>query len=137
MTTTKKQADGLEPTTAIHAQNQDGSAHVVGIGNLRVLLINDDGSWFAQGLEIDYFAQGDSLDDAKARFERGLEATLDEHLKVHGTISGALQVAPKEVWGEALDSAPQMQTFWQVSTHRLEPWYSGIQYFSQASAEAC
>jgi predicted RNase H-like HicB family nuclease len=47
------------------------------IGALRVFIYNDDGSYFAQGLELDYFAQGESLEDVKARFFDGLLLTLD------------------------------------------------------------
>ena len=84
---------------------------MVGIGNLRVMVFNDDGSWFAQGLEIDYFSQGDSLEDVKARFEGGLCATFSEHLKTHGTIEGVLKVAPQEVWQELFLGKPSVSSY--------------------------
>ena len=49
-----------------------GDTHVVGIGNLRVAIETDGKFWTAQGLEIDYIAQGDDLEDAKKQFEDGL-----------------------------------------------------------------
>lgn len=88
---------------AIHTTS--GSTHVVHIGNLRVLIVNDDSSWFANGLEIDYAAQGSSLKDVKHRFERGLAATIDQHLKVYGSIDRILKPAPEDVWVELMHAA--------------------------------
>jgi len=81
---------------ALHAKK--GSSHAIVIANIKVLILNDDGSWFAQGLDIDYSAQGESLEAVKTLFESGLEKTLKEHIKTHGDIGGVLQVAPKECW---------------------------------------
>lgn len=64
------------------------------------MLVDDEGSWFAQGLEIDYFAQGSTIEDVQRRFQSGLEETIDFHLKMFGTVEGVLRVAPKEVWDE-------------------------------------
>ena len=101
--------------SAIHATNE--SAHVVGIGNLRVMITNDDGSWFAQALEVDYAAQGSSFEDVKRRFERGLRATVDEHLKVYGSIEKLLRPAPRSVWVTFLLAAKIEQRFSQVTVH--------------------
>ena len=79
------------------ATNKKGDA-VVGIGNLRVLITVEDGFWFAQGLEIDYAAQGSSLTDVRERFENGLMATVNEHLRVYGKLDALLQPAPVEQW---------------------------------------
>jgi hypothetical protein len=38
----------MEKTTAFHGMTED--AHVVGVGNLRVVIIPDGDGWFAQGL---------------------------------------------------------------------------------------
>ena len=86
-------------TTAFHGQSEDGF-NVVGIGNLRVVLIQDDDAWFAQGLEIDYAAQGSSVEDVKKKFAQGLCATLHENLKAYGNIERILRVAPPQVWNE-------------------------------------
>lgn len=87
---------------ASHVKTDDGSRHLVGIGNLRVVLVEEDGCWFAQGLEIDYASQGGTLEEAKKRFETGLEATIDQNLRVFGSIDRLLRAAPGEVWQELL-----------------------------------
>ena len=82
------------------------------------MLLQDDGSWFAQGLEIDYFAQGATIEDVKHRFQEGLRETLDFHLKLFGTIDGVLRVAPKEVWDEFYGDQPGLRNLYsQVSMH--------------------
>src|ERR1039458_1707330 len=84
----KAKKKGKLSTTAFHGVSHDGIHHVVGIGNLRVVIVPDGDFWFAQGLEIDYAVQGASEKDAKKKFEDGLEHTIEEHLKIHGTIEG-------------------------------------------------
>lgn len=138
MATTKKDKGALEPTTAIHARTPDGALHLVDIENLRVVLRNDDGSWFAQGLEIDYFAQGNSREDVRARFERGLEATIDDHLETFGTIDRVLKPAPADVRREAKEAVRELNAYSTTSTHtfvpELTPFYPAIQYYSGAEA---
>jgi len=100
------------------------------------MLFNDDGSWFAQGLEIDLCAQGSSLADVKTRFENGLCATIHEHLKTYGDIKGVLQVAPQEVWDEFFAAKPQTSLYSQVSLHEFHEalQFSGIEYYEKAVA---
>jgi hypothetical protein len=108
------------PAVAIQASHPDGEHHVVGIGNLRVVLVPDGDAWFAQGLEIDYAAQGDTVEDAKQQFEDGLVATIEEHLKQHGNIRLLLNVAPNEVWNEMLhEPGAQRKRFSTVSSHHI------------------
>jgi hypothetical protein len=125
--------------TAIHARNDDGSGHLVGIGNLRVLLLKDEGSWFAQGLDIDYFAQGSSLADAQRRFQSGLLETIDVHLGTYGNIDGVLQPAPAEVWAEFLRTPSLRRLYSQVSFHKGESNlavlpFSGVEFYEAAAA---
>lgn len=98
-----------------------GSKHAVGFGDLRVVLLSDaPGVWYAQGLEIDYIAQGQTLEGAKKAFESGLVSTINEHLKLYGNIRGLLQVAPPEKWAEAFDQGPSGNyRYSQVSNHKL------------------
>lgn len=77
-----------------------GSTHAVGLGDLRVLLVQEGDVWYAQGLEIDYVAQGASLEGAQSAFERGLALTIREHLKLFGDIQRLLTPAPRAVWDE-------------------------------------
>lgn len=115
--TKKKPAE----TVAFHGQSSDGTHHVVGIGNLRVVIIPDGDVWFAQGLEIDYAVQGASEEDVKRKFEYGLEATVEAHLTIHGTIEGLLKVAPPEVWKEFLgDPSGKRKIYSQVTSHVLQ-----------------
>src|SRR5579863_5371997 len=66
-----KKAANERAATAIHAKHSDGNRHIVGIGNLRVIIVPDGKLWFAQGLEIDYAVQGNSVEDAKRQLEAG------------------------------------------------------------------
>jgi hypothetical protein len=116
---------------AFHDTTRDGN--VVGVGNLRVLLRNADGYWFAQGLEIDYAAQGETIEDVQQRFEHGLECTIREHLKVFGTIERLLVPAPGEVWRELVDGKPKCvaKRHSQLSIH---PFFEAFAYYSDAIA---
>jgi hypothetical protein len=123
---TKRPAQG---TGAFHLK--EGATHVVGVRLLRVVLTNEEGGWFAQGLEIDYFAQGSSREDVKRRFEEGLCATIDEYLKKHGSIEWFLQPAPDRVWNEFLRSKQTPLWFSSLSVHRHD---LGIQYYQLDAA---
>jgi len=129
-------------TTAFQIGNKDGSTHVVGIGNLRVMLQDDEGSWFAQGLEVDYFAQGSTIEDAQRRFQEGLRETIDFHLKMYGKIDGVLRVAPQEVWDEFHGDQPGLRKLYsQVSIHLdgdlLTAFpYESIAYYGKEQAAA-
>lgn len=88
-------------TEAFHMT--DGkNKHVVGVKALQVLLLKDGDGWFAQGLQIDYAACGDSIAAAKKNFETGLAHTIGEHLVMYGDIEKLLKVAPQEAWHEYL-----------------------------------
>jgi hypothetical protein len=96
----KKKIEKDEAATAFHVKAEN--VNVVGVGNLRVVIFKEDDSYFAQGLEIDYAAAGESIEDVKRRFEQGLADTLHAHARVFNDISGFLRVAPQEVWNEFL-----------------------------------
>jgi len=111
-------------TDAVHISNNTkdgGSSHAVGLGDLRVMILSEgENVWYAQGLEVDYLAQGTSQEEVKRAFEVGLQATISEHLKLFGNISKLLQIAPQEVWDEFYAHGPSGQyRFTQVSTHKL------------------
>ena len=124
------------PAMAFHAKHKDGLHHIVGIGNLRVVLVPDGDVWFAQGLEIDYAAQGVSEADAKKQFENGLTSTIEEHLRVYGTIKNLLKIAPQAVWNELLyDATAHYKLYTQVTGHEIEALpFAGIQYIAMAAA---
>lgn len=129
---------------AIMGSALDGSHHVVGLGNIRVVLLPEDGYWFAQGLEIDYAVQGSSLEDAKKQFEDGLMATIDEHLKVFGSIEKILCVAPPDVWHDVATKGSKLYRLNHASFHSAKqltaqidsPFpYKGIDFFAPMAAE--
>jgi hypothetical protein len=108
-----------KPSAIFHGKANDGR-DVVGIGNLRVIIVQDDDVWFAQGLEIDYAAQGSSVSNVKKKFERGLCATIHENLKAYGNIEKMLRAAPPDVWQEMLyTSTRKVKEYSQVSFHDL------------------
>lgn len=82
-------------TTAIHAQQDN--VNVVILDSLRVLITEDEDGWIAQGVEVDYFAGGESLEDVQRRFEIGLHKTAEEYIKRNGNIKSLLQWAPEDV----------------------------------------
>ena len=107
---------GAAVATAIHAKTGDN--HIVGIGNLRVVIIQDGKFWFAQGLEIDYAAEGSSPEEVKKTFEEGLCGSIHEHLRVYGTIEKFLIPAPSELWKELLfDPIADVNRYSQLSWH--------------------
>ena|SRR5579859_6972151 len=101
------------------------------VWNLRVIVTNDDGGWFAQGLEIDYAAQGESLEEVKKNFEHGLGATIQAHLTIHGNLDQFFKPAPQEVWQELSKGvANKTLTLQHISTHEVElpPPFGRIEY---------
>jgi hypothetical protein len=105
---------------AIHTTDEDGEHHAVGIWNLRVLIVPDGRFWFAQGFEIDYGVQGDSVADVKKKFEEGLRATIHHHLRIFGAIDHMLKVAPNEEWLDLWKtSKAQEKRYSQISMHEV------------------
>ncbi len=86
-------------------------AHAVWFDTLRVLITKEDGCWLAQGLEIDYAVDGDSLVDVKRRFEDGLTMTIVSNLRVYDSIKPLLQVAPQDVWDKWNDAKNALRRF--------------------------
>jgi hypothetical protein len=117
---------------AIHLEHKDGVHHLVGLGNIRVVIVRDGKALFAQGLEIDYAAQGSTLAEVKKHFEDGLDATIQQHLKIYGDIKQLLKPAPAEVWLELLpDKEALHKSYWHISEHTIQHSalpYDGIKY---------
>ncbi|HUX65867.1 MAG TPA: hypothetical protein VMV31_00105 [Terriglobales bacterium] len=127
----------LEGASAIVAT--EGDVCVVGIGNLRVVIVQDGHAWIAHGLEIDYVSQGETIEEAKKNFEDGLRATVCQNLNVYGNIERVLSPAPAEVWTELIYTrGAQHKFFSQFTAFKLEnvPEYSfeGISYLQVAGA---
>ena len=104
-------------TSVTHVASDD--EHAVLIQSLRVVIVRDGEQWFAQGLELDYAAAGNSQDDVKSRFEKGLAATIDAHLQEYGSVEKILKIAPQEAWNLWLSEGHSYK-FNQASFHLTE-----------------
>jgi hypothetical protein len=112
-------AEGKKPV-AVQVCNEAGDIHGVALRHIRVIIVPDGPSWFAQGVDIDYASQGESVDAAKANFENGLRATIDQHLNIYGTIRGILEPAALEILGNLVtESSAQFERYSQVSAHEI------------------
>lgn len=138
MKKSKKRGSREVPPVAFHGKTEDGDS-IVGMLNLRVVIVPDGQVWFAQGLDVDYAACGSSLDDVKEAFQEGLHATVGEHLKIYGNIEKLLKPAPPNVWAEMYQSQSEGKKyrFFQVSFHEclknVLP-FQGIEYLQQEKA---
>jgi hypothetical protein len=129
------------PPQAFHeGVSKDGTA-VISIGPLRVVVIPDGKFWFAQGLEIDYAAQGNDLEDAKKNFQDGLISSVNENLKRFGTIKKLMRPAPPEVWVDMLygplSNESQNFMFIQETVHiipELKRLFENIEFIQQRAA---
>jgi hypothetical protein len=115
----RKAISGKPTALAVHASHDDGEHHAVVIWNLSVLIVPDEKFGFAQGLEINYGAQGSSPEDAQERFQEGLSKTIHQHLKVHGNIEKLLKFAPSRILREAAQYKSSIRPFAQVSFHEV------------------
>lgn len=68
------------------------------VDGLKVWIYKGSNYWVAQGLDIGYAASGESVDDVKKRFERGLFATLAVNWKKHGSVDAVLKPAHPIIW---------------------------------------
>ena len=94
---------------------------LVRLDNLDVAVMRDGAHWFAQALQVDYAAQGNSLADVKARFEAGLSATVDAHLREFNSLNNLLKFAPDAVLRQIADSPEKegIYSYSHLSIHRL------------------
>jgi len=93
-------ADKNIGTTAVHVSTSDEENYFDGVAilNLRVMVTEEDGMWVAQGLEIDYAAQGATVAEVKQNFQAGFLATVTEHLKQFRSIRHLLVPASEDVY---------------------------------------
>jgi hypothetical protein len=122
---------------ALHVEMKKHATHIVGLGNIRVVVFKEQGSWIAQGLEIDYASAGATKKEAKHNFEIGLAGTVDLHIKIHNGIKNLLRVAPAEIWQAALDKVGTEYSYDQITFHdglfKALP-YEGINFLEPAEA---
>jgi hypothetical protein len=119
----KKKTAGHNKTMAMQVTNADGDLCGVGIFGLNVLLIDEKDYWVAQGLQIDYAVQGETIEAAKKNFETGLFESIDLNVKTFGHIGGLLSCAAPEVFAEAANARNKgkMQTYTSVTIHDISP----------------
>ena len=111
-------------SNTVMAKGKDTKKAVqVKFDSLKVLMCEDAGFWFAQGLDVDYAAYGKTIDEAKQNFEDGMVATIHEHLKMYGSLVHFLKPAPKEEWASVYTKAYTLEG---QSTHCLEDEESGF-----------
>lgn len=108
--------------SAALALEGDGHGHcLIGLANLRVILFTEDLSWFAQGIDIDYLAEGSTEEEAKKNFEEGLCGTLHAYYSKYGTIRGRLRAASRQLVREvAAQENAKGATFGSISIQKLD-----------------
>lgn len=67
---------------------------------LHAYVIPDDNALCMQGLEINHFSQGKSVEDAITGFLETLKETAKMHLIEHRSLNALLEPAPEESWSE-------------------------------------
>lgn len=67
---------------------------------LKAFLVQDNGMWFVQGLDIDYSACGNTEKEAMDNFAKGLAGTLITHIEKYGNINRVNKKASQAVWDE-------------------------------------
>ena len=106
-------------THALHFRKGDN--HAVLLHKLRVVIIPDGPGWTAQGVEIDYAASGETVEEVQRRFETGLAKTIRAHLEKWNSIERLLKHTPhneleqltgRHIWAFAdctIHSAPEIE----------------------------
>jgi len=91
----REQEDQMRKSSVVHTKK--GNDHTVVVNALRVLITEEPNGWFAQGVEVDYFASGETLEDVQRRFVSGLTASIVEHLQRYGDLQRLIKWAPANV----------------------------------------
>jgi len=79
---------------ALHAKSGDN--HLSAISDLNVIILPDGDQYFAQAVEVDYFACGSSVKNVQRNFVTGLASTIRAHLEKSDTIKKFLVPSPED-----------------------------------------
>ena len=130
-----KTENPTKPT--VYAEVDTGDVIGSVLWNLHVQITQDGDCWFAQGYEIDYAADGSSLDDVQLRFQCGLSATIHEHINIFGTAEKVLSPAPAEVWQGLKEAPGSSHTYSHIGVYKFDDPsvmaslpFSAIEYFT-------
>lgn len=100
----------------IHIKQQHN--HAVCVAALRVIISEGDGGWYAEGVEIDYAAFGQTIEEVQLNFELGFIRTIHLHIAKFGNLNKFIKWAPQSVLEKLPQSKPyKIDTF---STHNIE-----------------
>jgi len=86
------------PTMEFTATESEDGALGIKLNDLKVWIYRGTNHWVAQGLDIGYAASGETLEDVKKNFERGLFGTLAVNWKIHRNIEPVMRPAHPIVW---------------------------------------
>lgn len=114
----------------------DLKAWVVAVLDLRVMVTQDDGLWFAQGLQVDYAAQGRSWMEVRKAFEDGLTASIDAHLRKYGHLKHFDQPAPQHVWQEFKNAKQRAYSRITLHLHAVDFKRAEIEFIEVEKAAA-
>ena len=93
--------------------------HLIFLDNLTVLITKENETWMAQGIEINYFAYGDSIEDVQDAFEVGLFETIKAHLNTNGNIIPMLEWAPSNILNKYYEKAREF-SFTMLGAHEVK-----------------
>lgn len=90
------------------AHVHDGDRHAVAAALWVLITPADAGGYVAQGLQIDYVATADTLDEVKDRFAQGLLKTIESLIRRNRPLSALFKSkTPPEAWQAYMDSTRQ------------------------------
>lgn len=83
---------------------------------VKVVSVRDGESWFTQGVDVNYGAQGESIEESVSNFKLGLEATIRAR-RVRGMLT--MPPAPQPEWlYEFLSEKGNVQSEVEISDGR-------------------
>ncbi len=85
-----------------------------------MLIVPDGKAFFAQCHEIDYAAQGETLEEVKSNFEKGFSATVFHHLRMFGSLDEMMHPVGGDMWQDLIGSTEGMKfTVSHTALHRV------------------